>query len=308
MPLLRSVWGSLCLAAVLMGLGGHAIEAQAAEAGSLPSSNYRPRYGDLNGDGRTDVLMVAVRKIILIDYDIPIPVPLPTPHPTFLLLSTGSGGYVVMTSISSEALSSPIWQDGGYEVVFGDILGEGHGSVILRSTIAGGPSFSLVVHGTSGAPELVQVLSPETLGLAIAGPNVSVQLQDNNGDGRDDLIVLVDGQTQWIYVAGLDGRFILNDTQSLRAAWEGLKSSIASGDAERALAYIAEGSRPLYGRALSDMGAAVMQLPARWSDIQPVSQVGDYSIWSASVAHPDGERTHVIIFLKHEGQWFIEAF
>jgi hypothetical protein len=266
--------------------------------------------GDYNGDGYVDILLIAKRRVILIDYDIPIPIALPTPSPSFVLLSSGPSTYTLSTDVTAQMLSSPVWQSGGYDLTYGDVSGNGAGGLFLRSTTAGGTSFTIVASAANGVPQLTQVISIATLGMDLGGSGISIQLGDTNGDGRADLSVLSNGVTIAVFLADSNGRFAAPDDQSsIGAVWLGLWSSFANSDTSRALQYISPDARSTYQSMLAEVGAEAMRVnAARWSAITVVSQSGSTGMGSISVVDDGSPSTYIITFSRVNGLWYVESF
>jgi hypothetical protein len=282
--------------------------AQIGYSNSLLRSNYIAKSGDYNGDGIPDVLMIAIKRVVLIDYDIPIPVAIPTPSPSFAILSSGPGNYSLDTSPSAGMIASGVWQSSTYDMVYGDILGNGAGGVVLRAKNAGLPSFSLGASPSNGAPQLIQVLSSSALGVDISGASGEVRLGDMNGDGRADLTVVSGGVVVAAYAANTNGQYVRDENLSIRATWQGVRSALEAGDRVKAALHIAEDSREFYSTIFQEMGQYLPTATNGWSDITPLEILADESTWFMTVT-AQGETTgHIVNFTKVNGTWQIGTF
>jgi hypothetical protein len=285
-------------------------QAQSAYLNALQRSNYVVMSGDYNGDGYMDILMIAKQRIVIIDYDIPIPIAIPTPSPSFVLLSSGPVNFTLSTNVTAEMIASPVWQSGGYDLIYGDITGNGAGGVFLRARTVGGLSVSIVASQSNGVPQLLQVISAGSLGMDISGPTLSILLGDSNGDGRADLTVQQNGATQAVFLADSNGRYSAPfDQSSMSAVWSGLRAALANGETTQALQFVAPETRSSYGQAMTDVGVEEMRAnTAGWSQFSVASQDGDLGVGKVSVAENGGTSTYIITFIRLDGLWYVESF
>jgi len=123
---------------VLLAMGVCPVHAQAPSpyADALRRAEYQISLADLNGDGRDDLLLLAKRVIVILplDDDLLIPLALPPPSPTFILWSQSDGTYTMDSTPASSTITHPAWQlTSDYALVFGDILGNGIGAMLISA-------------------------------------------------------------------------------------------------------------------------------------------------------------------------------
>ena len=113
-------------------------------------------------------------------------------------------------------LNSSVWQPGGYELIYGDLVGAGAGGMVIRSQGGGGTSFSITTLVSNGAPQLLQALTTATVGVDLGGSNVTTEVADQNNDGRADLVVKTAGRVSTVLLADANGLFHASSNNSIK--------------------------------------------------------------------------------------------
>src|SRR6266704_3487130 len=165
---------------------------------------YSKQIADVNGDGRSDVVLVAATTGGLWVYT---------------LLANGDGSYQLVAGNNPATGSAQInnWNwSGGYSVQVADVNGDGRSDVVLVAATTGGLWVYTLLANGDGSYQLVAGNNPATGSAQINNWNwsggYSVQVADVNGDGRSD-VVLVAATTGglWVYtlLANGDGSYQL---------------------------------------------------------------------------------------------------
>lgn len=310
--LLSSVPGSrvlrLCLGICIF--QGISMPVSAGEfSDALQTSSYAVATADINGDGVPDVLMRAQPKVMTLplDDDLMVPIVKPVKSPTFVLLSDG-GWFSLVSNPDDGLVRNPLWRGDSHELVFGDVMGDGGGSVLIRAKSSGYPSFVVARDGSGGALRLVQELSSGALGLDVSAQGTTVELKDSNGDGRSDLYVNVDGRPRAVLLADKSGTFHANQDDTIRAVWSAMLAALDMRDPARALTYIGEDSRPKYAQAFTEMGDGVTQVSLSLREFATVEVRSRYA--TASVLQTVNNRVSIryITFLRNGNDWTILEF
>lgn len=163
---------------------------------ALQSGFYKSFAADINDDGAPDALLKSnVRMVTIpIDDDLLIPLRLSPKSPTFVLLSNTDGTYSLITNPGDSIVNSEAWNVNSHDLVYGDVLGSGIGSMLIRGRTQGMPSFVVATSEVNGQPYLVQQLTTSNIGIDISAPGTNTMLTDKNSDKRTDLLVRVNGR------------------------------------------------------------------------------------------------------------------
>ena len=135
------------------------------------ASGYTPVFGDFNGDGKTDVLLVSQTGAAQ------------------LWLATGTGFTEVNSSVASGSTGSSDW--GKYIVYIGDWNGDGKADILLVAPGGSGNYGSGTSHkyytstGTDFTPAVNSSSSPIT--IPNSAPTASAVVADWNSDGASDV-------------------------------------------------------------------------------------------------------------------------
>lgn len=130
----------------------------ASSASAQAVDEYLSYTADINGDGQLDILVKPVPKIIMLslDDDINVPIVIPPAIPSFLLVSNGSGGYQLSTSLG---LAGPntLWTQGLMNVT------------VNSGQSPSSPSITINYVTSSQVPSVVSKASDGTLVLTQSG-------------------------------------------------------------------------------------------------------------------------------------------
>jgi RHS repeat-associated protein len=109
---------------------------------AMRAAGYTVWSGDVNGDGRTDLLLRAKVIVLplLLDDDITI-IPIAPLSPTFAILSGAGGSYMLSVNPSSAISGSSVWQKVEAELVFGS--GPAGQTMQFNPGMEGMPSFAV---------------------------------------------------------------------------------------------------------------------------------------------------------------------
>lgn len=285
--------------------------AQAASyANAVGKTRYEAVSGDVNNDGVPDILVRALPDIIMLPLDDELQVPLlsPAPSPTFVLLSGAGGTYTLVTKPGAEITGSSVWQAGTHRVVYGDVLGTGAGSIVIKAESAGATSFVVAMAADTGVLRLVQQLNVATIGINLGAEGTSVALRDQNGDGRTDLRVSVNNRLTAVLLADAAGVFHADAGATVAATWNAMLAALDAGDKATALTYISSGSQENYSRAFGEMGDDIRTVSATLSDFAIRELRPGYAMASITMNYGGKVTLRPITFIDKNGQWVILEF
>lgn len=282
--------------------------AQSVYANALVQSFYRPYSGDLNGDGRTDILLKASSSTVMITIDdLFIPVTVSPKIATFVLTSNADATYSLINNPASELETSGVWQPDSHDLVYGDVLGNGLGSVLIKARVSGAPSF-VVAMSSSTAPQLIQQITTATLGVDLGAPGTTAELRSFNSDSRTDLVVNTNGRIAAVFIADQNGIFRRDDETSIQAVWAGLMKEFSNGDPNMAAQYLVEQSREQYREAFTDLGADLKKISTSISTIRALSRTDTFAEYVFTQNVGGSNTMHIVPFVRHNGLWSISGF
>lgn len=296
--------------AVVLALFATAKNADAQQAtGQLSASRFEAFGGDINGDGRMDLLMRARPLLTFTQFDdILIPILAKPTYGTFMVRSVGSSGFELVANPTPAEVRSSVWQAGRFAVSSGNVLADSRGSIFARSAVPGAASFSISVNAQSTALQLLQVVDAQLAGRDLGLSGTVTNLVDKNGDGRSDLVIAVDGLAADVLIANSSGQFVRDDDASILAVWVGMKSALESGDANTVLRYVAATSRPKYDEALAELAGTLSGATAGWQTPRSLTISATSAEYAVAHATNGGQRTVIVTFVREENMWRIEGF
>ena len=279
---------------------------------AVVKANYVAYCGDVNGDGRLDVLIRAQPAVLPLelDDDLTVPVVLPTRSPSFVLMSGGFvyTHYTLQSAPDSAMLNAPVWHTGCHELIYGDVLGTGAGSVLIKGSSPGIPSFVVAMAADTGTLRLVQLLTVDAVGVDLSAAGTTAALKDQNGDGRTDLYISVNNRLRAVALADTTGAFHVDTQSTLIATWQAMLSALDARDAATAVSYIAGGSREKYRQAFNGLGASMDNISPTLSDFALSSITPHYAIATVSRNYNGKVSLHYVTFLLTVDTWEILEF
>lgn len=141
----------------------------AVDNGPMAKAKYVVWVGDINGDGRLDLLLKSTPKIVLIplDDDLTFPILLPSSSPVLALISSASGNHTL--AVNPGALVTGFnWLSSAYSLQFSGPQGNYADSVSLSSSNSSEPSFTIAMIASTGQFQLTQQIG----GTAVTTPIV----------------------------------------------------------------------------------------------------------------------------------------
>ncbi len=301
---MRSIPGLVLLFLSLTGT--MTIRAQNAPPNIFQDGEYAVFTGDYNGDGILDVLLRAKTRIVIIDFDIAIPILIKTKPGTLLLQSSG-GSYSLLSNPGTEIVGSSIWQPGVYQLIYGDFAGSGIGGMLVQSRTAGETSFTISAQA-SGAATFVQALTPTSLGVDLGSAGVLTELQDQNDDGRADLVVSQSGLVSAVLLADTNGNFTRSEQASIQAVWFGFLRALSAEDVSLASQYIDASSRERYQQALLNMGGAMTSVRQTLGNFSAVGMSSTHAHFIVDQTVNGVTRLHFVDFVFKDGRWSLVSF
>ncbi len=147
LPSLCLRMGALIALAMSLAMPAHA----ASYVGALGKARYSVLSGDVNGDGKPDLLVKAQPTALMIplDDDLLIPIMVAPTSPTYVLLSSVSGNYT-LAAPSTPMLAYGGWTPANYAVSFSGVAGAYAGSMTLTSALVAQPNFVVSMTADSG--------------------------------------------------------------------------------------------------------------------------------------------------------------
>ncbi len=274
---------------------------------ALRKSSYRVFSGDINGDSQDDLLLRANTVIVPVDLDDMSLIVVPSPSPTFVLLSSADGTYSLRANPAAATLSSAVWKNSPSSLVFGKVQGNGRESMLIKGTSAGAPSFVIAISAT-GVPQILQQLTSASIGIDLGKPGTVAELNDNNSDGRTDLVVKIDGRVTAVLLADANGIFRKDEMASINAVWLGMLSELSKGNRAGAMAYISERSKASYDSIFSALGAGVKAISPTLTNFRLVKVTQDIATAVVTRNYNGKATMHHVTFIANGDSWDIMEF
>jgi RHS repeat-associated protein len=161
-------------------------------ATELGAADYKAYYGDVNGDGIADIYLKAQPQILILHGDVAVPLALDPKGPNLLATGYTLSGVTYFFSLQSYAdvdVSSLSATDFNY--YSGDFNGDGLKDAFLQAN--NNSKFSLIIQGVAGTgvPTILQSLDSNLVASNVG----TVKVEDQNNDGKDDIVVYQDGES-----------------------------------------------------------------------------------------------------------------
>lgn len=187
---------------------------------------------------------------------------------------------------------------------------------MIRALSAGGVTITVAAPGSGQPFRLLQVLTPDLLGVDLGHPDVTVALEHRNDDGRADLVVRrPDEQSKpppLVFLAREDGSFGPSPEGELLAAWTGFCDALLAQDISGALAYVDDSVDARYREAFEALGPALKSIPGQLSAPALVSLSPDMAPDMAEFLVTDNSTgvplLHFISFIRQDGRWLLASF
>ncbi len=283
-------------------------------AEDLQSARYEVLVGYFNSDGKLDILLRGQDLFVPIGLDeVLIPIIVKPKFDTVVITSFSDGTYAIDDTAQQTAIDQTQWQEGDYQLLYGNFSGDGSDELFLRSTAPGNPSFIFSGTGGQTKPALTQQFLPETFGLDFGAPGVDVQLSDRNSDGRTDITVTQGDMILAVLLASSGGTFspVGDKTEDLDATigaiWSGFGLRLDNGEANKAMEYFSVARQADYERIFVVLGDGIRDLTANWSQAVPLIVEKDYAEYAVTQTINGQTRMHIIGFIRDsDGQWMID--
>lgn len=297
---------ALILPAVLSTDPAHA----GAFDGALLRTSYQAFSADMNGDGLPDVLLKAMPGIVTVplDAEVNAAISVAPASPSFILFSNPGSGYTLAVNPDPALRNHSAWAASTHELLYGDVLGNRAGTLLIKAKQPHLPSAVVAMSASNGQLWLMQPLSVDTIGINVGDAGISLELKDQNNDGRTDLQVLLNGRRHAMFIANENGRFVRDDKSMILATWSAMLSALAAGDAEGAAQFIAVETREQYRSAFADLGGATKTIVGDLTEFDFVEIGRDMARCVVTQTAGGKTRMHFVSFLARDGGWMLLEF
>jgi hypothetical protein len=275
-------------------------------ATGLQQAGYQIFSGDYNGDGYKDIFAKAKPKVVPIALDdLTIPVVI-FASPNFVLMSTNGGPYSVIIKPVPSIMSSSVWAASTHAIEFGDFLGNGVTSMMIRAVVPGADSFTVTTPSNVIQPYLLQRISSSGLGIDLGATGRTIELRDSNRDGRADLVVRTNGRITDVFIADSNGQFArATGNATIEASWFALCASLDANDPTSALTFFASDRQDRYGPVLQAFGAQLSNLTQRWSSFAAVRVASTFANYLVTQTINGVSTDYMVTFVLQDGRWVI---
>ena len=188
------------------------------------------------------------------------------------------------------------------------VLGTGAGSVLIKGSSPGIPSFVVAMAADTGTLRLVQQLTVDAVGVDLGAAGTTAALKDQNGDGRTDLYISVNNRLRAVALADATGAFHVDTQSTLMATWLAMLSALDARDAATAVSYIAVGSRDKYSQAFNGLDQSMAKISPMLSDFALSSITSRYAIATVSRNYNGKVSLHYVTFVLTVDTWEILEF
>lgn len=156
------------------GSNGHALDPVSSDVtgGGWTASAYERFMLDVNGDGKTDLVLIPYSEAIV-----------------HVFLAT-TGGNFALNPITTDVSGSG-WGSADYQRFFGDVNGDGKADLILAFR---GEATANVFLGNGSGGFAVDPVMTDPAGSGWIGQSYTRYFQDVNGDGKTDFVMVPDGE------------------------------------------------------------------------------------------------------------------
>ncbi|MCX4030497.1 hypothetical protein H0A36_26205 [Endozoicomonas sp. SM1973] len=143
----------------------------------------------------------------------------------------------------------------------------------------------------------------------IAISDVTLEIDDLNSDGYDDIIVYKDGAINTVLYSDKHGVFAKPEAENaVSAVWAGFRKHLKSGDTVALAELFTVNSKPTYQKAFNDIKDSLEELNKKIISINFVSTTPEYAIGLVEYRRTDGNiQKQYVYFLMEDGGWKIEG-
>jgi hypothetical protein len=326
------------LSTILLGLllfAGTAAAQTSPYANALQKAKYQVFTADVNGDGYPDYLLKSTPSVLMLplDDDDLFPLAYFAGSKTFII-SSGMQSSSLAASPAADLINSPLWQPAAYDLAYGDVLGDGLGSMLIKTRTPGGTSFMITLSPSDGSPRLHQTFLISTpricqpndlpclavnaaiaaagLGTDLGASGVTVTFERINADNRTDMVVRTNGVVTNVFTSDANGRFYgntaSNKEDTIKTSWNAFLAALTAGDTTTALQYMAPASRSKYQAVFADLGATAQQVPAGLSNFAAIKIESDIAQFVVDQTYQGQTRMSSLIFVYQNNRWLLWEF
>jgi hypothetical protein len=278
------------------------ISSNPSTGGMISSGNwtaYIPQVADVNGDGRSDIILTARSPSLWAQ----------------TLLGNGDGTYQLISSNPSTGgmIAGGDWS--AYFPQIADVNGDGKSDIVLTAVTTGGLWVYTLLGNGDGTYQLISS-NPSTGGL-IAGGNFTAytpQVADINGDGRSDIVLTARSPSLWVLtlLGNGDGTFQLISSNPSTGGmiaggdWTAYKPQIAdvNGDGKSDIVLTALTAGGFWVYTVLGNGDGTYQLISSNPSTGGLVAGGDWHFYNPDVADVNGDgRSDIVLTARSPSLW-----